>query len=279
MTVTILEDVARALDRLTPDDLPGVHPTDRRRARRLYDRAWGKTRRGSGWELPAGTQTLAVDTPLDPLRLWHLPGRPGAGTVVLAHPDRRYGGHWFVKEGWIDALQARGVGVVWFDQPGYGQGNGGSPFLYENVVTACRRADRLDAGPVRLAGISLGAFASQLATAHVPELKAVVLESPYPTFASWYEGKRWSMDKLAINAWHIMFRRSMPAVDGLAKFHRSHMPALVAWTKNDTTTAPRLSERVAAGRPNTETYVGDAEHLGLWHEPAYRERVLAMLTD
>lgn len=256
-------------------DLPVPRARDRRRARWLYDRTWGRTRKGAGWPLPEGTQTIQAPTPGGDVRLWHLTGAPGAGTVVLAHPDRRYGGHWFVREGWIEALQERGLGVVWFDQPGYGRGNGGSPFLYENVAAACLRAQRLDAGPVRLIGISLGAFAAAIAAAHVP-LAAVVLESPYPTFGDWYRGRGWSIERAAIGAWSLAFGKSMPAVDAGHLFSTTRMPALVAWSRSDETTAAALSRALADVRP-TQTYEGDSPHLGLWADPGYRAAVMDFL--
>src|SRR5207244_3120572 len=52
------------------------------------------------------------------------------GIVVLAHPDRRYGQHWFVRTGWIDWLRAQGFACLTFDFSQYGASRGGSAYLF-----------------------------------------------------------------------------------------------------------------------------------------------------
>lgn len=222
---------------------------------------------------------VPVESPRGVIRAWHLPGIPGRGTVVLAHPDRRYGGHWFVKEGWVEVLHEAGLGCLWFDQPSYGQGKVGSPFLAENVGAALWVAKDLDPGPVQCIGVSLGSFAASLAAPNVPHLARLVLESPYPTFTSWYEGKGHSLDRWALASFAFLFRRAMKSLDARTALARSQVPLLVAWSDVDAVTPGRLSLDTVSQRPDAETIlVGGAAHLDLWAHASYRDRVLAFLS-
>jgi two-component system, chemotaxis family, protein-glutamate methylesterase/glutaminase len=98
---------------------------ERRVAGWIARRVWLRDRRGGPWPAPE-------DVPSEPVRFQ---GNTGArlvgryfhhedphGVVVCVHPDRRYGGHWFVKTGWVHALHEAGFDVLTFDLTGYGQG-------------------------------------------------------------------------------------------------------------------------------------------------------------
>src|SRR5688572_19847660 len=75
------------------------------------------------------------------------------GVVVLAHPDRRSGQQWFLTQGWIEFLLDHGFEVLTFDFAGYGDTRGGSTYLLEDAIAACRFAkERADGRPVHLVG-------------------------------------------------------------------------------------------------------------------------------
>lgn len=221
---------------------------------------------------------VPVASAMGTIRARHLPGKKGQGTVVLAHPDRRYGGYWFVREGWVSVLQEAGFGCLWFDQPSYGQGKAGSPFLAENVGAALWAAKGLDSGPVQCIGVSLGSFASALAAPNAPHLAGLVIESPYPTFTSWYEGKGHSLDRYALATFALLFRKAMRALDARAALARTKVPLMVAYSDVDAVTPPHLSKEFAAWRPDARLVeVANAEHLQLWTDLDYQSRVVSFL--
>jgi len=202
------------------------------------------------------------------------------GTVVLAHPDRRYGQHWFVLTGWVDALHDAGYHVLTFDFADYGESRGGSTYYFEDVIAAAHVArTRAPEAPVHLVGLSMGAYAVANAAPHLDFVESLILESPYPNFNSWY-GR--SPGRLGM--W--LFDRLFPKTSTLIQAPRSLGQAtarrvLVAASNRDRVTPSRLSRDVATGGPADRTtyleFDGPA-HLELWTEsPAYRDAVLATL--
>ncbi len=259
---------------VTVHAIPWVTPSARRRARRLYDLAWVRNRNGGPWEAPANTRSETVTTPLGEMVVRRLVGEPGQGTVVLAHPDRRYGGHWFVKEGIVNDLHAAGYGVAWYDNPGYGQGKGGSPYLAENVLNVAAAAKDWDAGPVRVFGVSLGSFATAIAAPYMPWVSHIVLESPYRNFMSWYEGKDGSIDKLAMRVFGLLFRRDAERLDARTSIGDFQGKAMISVAEQDDITPPHLSEAVGEGNDVTWHRSPTAKHLHMWQDSAYRAAVL-----
>ncbi|MHB8584959.1 MAG: alpha/beta hydrolase [Thermoplasmatota archaeon] len=113
------------------------------------------------------------------------PAPDAKAAAVLVHPDRRYGQHWFVRDGWVPFLRDRGVDVLTFDFPGYGQSVGGSTYFHEDVVAGARWARRWAGGlPLHVVGLSLGSFAAANAAPSLDFVESLTLESPYPAFRS-----------------------------------------------------------------------------------------------
>ena len=245
--------------------------------RRLF---WGD-RRGKPWDVPA---TL----PHDDVRF---AGNSGAvlagryfphpvpkGVVVLCHPDRRYGQHWFVREGWVEWLLRQGYDVLTFDFAPFGASRGGSTYLHEDVTGAVAFARRWSGGlPVHVIGLSIGAFAAINASPFLDDVESLVLESPYPSFNAWYgrgpfHWAMWAFDRL--------FPRTAAVIQAdrnvaLAKPKR----VLIAFSRSDETTPPRLTQAVAANAATGTRLleVHDAAHLALFSNPAYRQAVLETL--
>lgn len=256
--------------------LPWVTDKDRRRAGRLYKMAWVRNMSSNARPLPEGTDTVQVETVRGAIEAHVLRGEPGRGTVLLLHPHRRYGGHWFVKTGWVDALHGRGKTVVWFDQPSYGQGVGGSPYLAENVIAVATMAKDLDSGPLDMVGQSLGSFVAAIAAPHVPWVRRIVLESPYRSFTAWYDDQPMSAGKAATH----LFARFFPHADRLdtqVAIADAPQELLVGASEADEITSIRQSLNAVAGHDVKLVRVADKAHLELWEDPEYRAAVLEFL--
>lgn len=199
------------------------------------------------------------------------------GVVVLAHPDRRYGQHWFVMIGWVDFLHDAGFAVLTFDFPGYGESRGGATYFMEDIVGAARWAhERAPALPLHVLGVSMGAFAAANAAPRLDFVDGLVLESPYPTFNEWYGA---GVGRVAMN----LFDRAFPRTSALlqAQKHLARAGAkriLVVAAGQDDVTPPRLTRALVGAAPPERTRFLEVEasrHLQPFVDsPAYRAAVL-----
>ena len=197
-------------------------PLERRLAGALVKTAFLRDRRGGPWEPPAHLAhekvTFEGNTGARLAGRWFPAERP-RGAVVLAHPDRRYGQHWFVKEGWVEFLPRAGYDVLTFDFVGYGGSRGPATYYHEDVHAAARLAyDWAGGFPVHVVGVSMGAFAVANASPRLDFVESIVLESPYPSFNAWY-GKgpgRWAME-----AFDLLFPRSSRSIQAEANVARA----------------------------------------------------------
>ena len=242
-------------------------------------------RRGGPWEPPLLLDVREVRFAGNSgarLRGWHVRHPAPRGIVVLAHPDRRYGKQWFAREGWLAWLDANGFDALCFDFAAYGASRGGSTYFHDDVAAACRLARDLRPGlPVHLVGLSLGAFASINAAVGLDFLDGLVLESPYPTFASWYSHSDLAGQGRANDLLSRVFPRTSRRIDAGANapFVQARR-ILVAGTPDDDVTPLALTRAVADRLPADRTTmleVAGAAHLGLFHDPDYRAAVLATL--
>ena len=202
------------------------------------------------------------------------------GTVVLAHPDKRHGQHWFVRSGWIRFLQAAGYQALTFDFPMYGHSRGGSTYLHDDVLAAVEwtktRAPRV---PTHVVGLSLGAFAAANASPYLTGVDSLILESPYPSFNSWFGRgpQRWAMDFFD----HVFPRTARRIQAHLNVADAKPSRILIAATSDDAVTPVHLTRAVAAGAPPERTTyleVDGAAHLEiLASSEKYRGAVLATL--
>jgi len=202
--------------------------------------------------------------------------RDAKGAVVLAHPDRRYGKHWFVKEGYVAFLVENGFDVLTFDFTGYGESRGPATYYHEDVVAAARVAEHWGGRlPVHVVGVSMGAFAAANASPRLDFVRSLALESPYPTFNSWYgDGPMLHAMRLFDRA----FPRSSAAIQADRNLARA-VPSriLVAWSPSDEVTPPALSRRMAEVAPHAQRLEVDAPHLAFLKDARYREALLAHL--
>jgi alpha-beta hydrolase superfamily lysophospholipase len=260
---------------------PAIPAWERRAVGALVRAAFIHDRRGGPWPVPPGLahEALALrgNTGASVAARW-FPSRDGRGAVVLAHPDKRYAQHWFVREGWVAFLQGAGFDCLTFDFPAYGQSRGGSVYYPEDVLAAVEAARSRARGPLHVVGLSMGAFAALNASPWM-DVEGLVLESPYPTFNAWYSrGPR----RRAMDAFDALFPRTSARIQGPANLARAKARRiLVAAATEDRVTPVALSRAVAAAAPPERTTTLELPglgHLALFREsPRYREAVLAAL--
>ncbi|HUR64259.1 MAG TPA: alpha/beta fold hydrolase [Candidatus Thermoplasmatota archaeon] len=213
----------------------------------------------------------------------HFPAATGPrGIVVLAHPDRRYGQHWFVREGWIDWLRGEGYACLTFDFSQYGRSRGGSTYLFEDLAAAARLARDLEPGvPVHVVGLSIGAFSAANASPDLDFVDGLVLESPYPSFGSWYDGDGHRFGKAVMRGFDGVFPRTARLIQADKRIANARAKRiLVAATVDDEVTPVALTRQVARAAPagrTTYLEVKGRRHLEMFSEPAYREAVLRTL--
>lgn len=201
------------------------------------------------------------------------------GIVVLAHPDRRYGRHWFAKEGWLEWLVEHHFDAVTFDFAVYGESKGGSTYLHEDVMAACHQARLLQPNlPVHVIGLSIGAFATLNALPKLPFIDRVVLESPYPTFDAWYDATPSGMGR--INAvMRRLFPRTYTRIHAGQNAKRIDATrVLVAGTRADAVTPIALTRAVVQALPGCRVHeLESPEHLHLFEDATYRQAILEHL--
>jgi pimeloyl-ACP methyl ester carboxylesterase len=255
--------------------------TERRLAGLVVRSLFLRDRRGGPWtpppHLPHTPLTFEGNTGARLSGHW-FPAEKPRGAVVLAHPDRRYAKHWFVKEGYVDFLLANGYDALTFDFTAYGESHGPATYYHEDVLAAARLARDWSGGfPVHVLGVSMGAFAAANASPRLDFVKTLVLESPYPSFNAWY-GKGAGL--AAMRAFDAMFPRSSAAIQAGRNVGRAApKKILVAYAPADDVTPAHLSRQVAEAAPSgrTEVVEVDAPHLGFLGDARYRNAVLRAL--
>ncbi|HLE97163.1 MAG TPA: hypothetical protein VI997_07325 [Candidatus Thermoplasmatota archaeon] len=269
---------------MEPLDIP-IPRWERRLVGALARNVFWRGRRGGPWPVPAQLSQeevrLVGNDGADLAARWFpLPAEEGPvrGVVVLAHPDRRYGQHWFVKDGRVAWLLARGFEVLTFDFAMYGGSRGGSTYLHDDVLAAARWAGREAGGlPVHVWGVSLGAFAATNAAPDLGFVDGLVLESPYPSFGAWSEGAGGGDWRGTL--FDRAFPRTVRRIDARTNLARAKAKRiLVVASAADTVTPIRLSRDVASsGPPGRTAYVelDGAEHLALFEDERYRAAVLS----
>ena len=267
-----------------PSSVPAPAPSlaERRIAGLMVRTMFLRDRRGGPWAPPPHLAHTPLsfegNTRARLSGLWFPAERP-RGAVVLAHPDRRYAQHWFVKEGYVDLLHAHGYDVLTFDFTGYGGSHGPATYYHEDVLAAARLAREWAGGfPVHVLGVSMGAFAACNAAPRLGFVKTLVLESPYPSFNAWY-GKGPGL--AAMRAFDTMFPRTSAAIQADRNVAKAAPRKLLfAYSPRDEVTRPELSLRVAEAAPKdrTEVLAVDAPHLGFLQDARYREALLRALS-
>ena len=132
--------------------------------------------------LPGATSVAFSSDSGSEIQGWYAPGRPGRGTVVLAHArhgDRRG------MLGRAEFLHAAGYSVLLFDAQAHGESPGErATFGYleaRDAAAAVAFAEERDTGsPVAFIGVSQGGAAALLGPSPLP-VSALVLEAVYPT--------------------------------------------------------------------------------------------------
>jgi pimeloyl-ACP methyl ester carboxylesterase len=208
---------------------------------------------------------------------WFAAEKP-RGAVVLAHPDKRLAKAWFEREGHVAWLHENGYDVLTFDFPGYGASRGPATYYHEDVLAAFRFArDWSGMLPVHVWGVSMGAFAAANASPHLDGCGALVLESPYPNFNSWYGDRREARVMAAFDKWFPRSSRAIQADKNVADAAARRI--LVAIAEDDDITPVALSVRVADAAPQERTNVVHVpgKHFAPFANAGFRSAVLDAL--
>lgn len=254
---------------------------ERRLTGAVIQTLWLRDRRGGPWLPPAHLKhtpvTFEGNTGSTVAGHWFAAEKP-RGAVVLAHPDKRYAKHWFVKEGYVELLLSEGYDVLTFDFTGYGESRGPATYYHEDVIAAARFAEHWAGGfPVHVVGVSMGAFAAANASPKLDFVRSMVLEAPYPSFNAWYsKGAGYH----AMQAFDKLFPASGRAIKADRNFARAAPERiLVAYSPQDDVTPPELTKQVADANPKARLLEVHAPHLGFLADARYKAALLETLAS
>ncbi len=250
---------------------------------------------GAGEVLSAPSRTVLGDAPPDlhattvhigTVAGWMIPGRPGAGAVLLLHGVRANRNEMLDRARF---LARDGYTVLLIDLPAHGE-SGGARITFgareKEGVQAALAWLRTQAPGERIGaiGVSLGAAALVLAQP-APALDAVVLESMYPTIEEAVANRlrvrlgafgAWSTPLLVRQLpWRVQVAPAdlRPIVDIAAM----SSPVFIVSGTADTQTPPAETRRIfAAARSDKALWLVDgAAHVNLYHYagPEYEQRV------
>jgi fermentation-respiration switch protein FrsA (DUF1100 family) len=206
------------------------------------------------------------------LRGWYLPSKNSAAVVV----GHGIGGHRALAPA---ALLARhGYGVLAFDWRAHGESDGDlCTFGYhevrdvEGALAWLRAQPDVDPGRIGMLGESMGAVVAIRAAAQMPEIRAVVAASPYPTLAesarNVWRGTGWPAFpflplQLAFGRWQTgLDLDDLRPLDDVAAL--SPRPILILAGGQDPITGPDAGQRyyAAAGQPKDLWFEPDLGHL------------------
>lgn len=208
----------------------------------------------------------------------HHPAASSQGIVVLVHPDKRLAKHWWSHRGIVQWLNANGLDAFTFDLSVYGESRGGNVYLHEHVIAAVEEAARLRPDlPLHLWGVSIGSYAAANAAPRLPRLDSLVLESPYPTFRTWYSATGHKVGARVVRLLERLFPTTYARIDAAQNVARLTTPnIIIAATRPDRITPVALSRAVHSAAPTHAHYLeyDDVEHLGLFAKSHYRAALL-----
>lgn len=218
---------------------------------------------------------------------WYLPGRTGAGAVLLLHGVRGNRLQMLARARW---LQREGVASLLIDLPSHGESSGERITFGRHEARGAEAAlawlrQRLPGERVGAIGLSLGG-AALLFAQRQPELDALVLESVYPTLTAAVHNRlamRFGPAAGRVLAPLLLVQvplrldigtdelRPIEAITGV------HAPLLIASGTEDLHTPWRETQALFAAAPGPKTSwpVAGAAHVDLhaWDAAAYEARV------
>lgn len=225
------------------------------------------------------------------LRGWYLPSGNGAAIIV----GHGIGG--YRELGPAEVLARHGYGVLTFDWRAHGESDGElCTFGYyevcdvEGALAWLQAQPEVDPGRIGMLGQSMGAVTAVRAAAAIPDIQAVVVDSPYP-----------SLDEAVANIWRGTGFPAFPFVPLQIAFGEwrtgldlvdmrplddaaaiSPRPILILAGGLDPITGPDAGQRyyVAAGEPKELWFEPDAGHVSFLRAyPAEYERRVVSFFD
>jgi fermentation-respiration switch protein FrsA (DUF1100 family) len=205
------------------------------------------------------------------LRGWYLPSENGAAIIV----GHGIGGH--RELGAAEVLALHGYGVLTFDWRAHGESDGGlCTFGYyevrdvEGALAWLQAQPDVDPGRIGMLAQSMGAVTAVRAAAAMPDIRAVVADSPYPSLdeavANIWRGTGWPAFpfvplQIAFGEWRTgLDLADMRPLDDAAAINPR--PILILAGGLDPITGPEAGQRyyAAAGDPKELWFEPDAGH-------------------
>ena len=237
-------------------------------------------------DLPAASIVLASASGVC-LPGWHIPGQPGQGVIVLAHP---YQGSRLDMINRARLLHAHGYSVVMFDMQAHGESPGDRVTIgyieRHDIAAAVDFAKQQHPQePVGVIGFSMGGAATLMATPL--NVDAVVLESVYPHIEAAVRNRMiaqlgrlaWAPTKALLAQLKPRLGISVRALRPVDRLPNVGCPVCIMSGTKDRLTTPEetLSMFDAAPDPKELWMVDGAEHEDLcdFSPDEYKRRVLS----
>ncbi len=225
------------------------------------------------------------------LRGWYLPTQNGAA-IIIGHG---YGAYRRLDQ--AELLARHGYGVLTFDWRAHGESDGNLCSLgyyevrdVEGALAWLRQQPDVDPQRIGMLGESMGAVAAIRAAARLPDIKAVVVASPYPTIeegiSNVWRGTGWPAFPFVplqtlFGRWQTgLDLADLRPLDEVAAI--SPRPILILAGGQDPITGPDAGQRyyAAAGEPKELWFEPNLGHLDfLQVYPAEYERRVVSFFD
>lgn len=221
---------------------------------------------------------------------WQLRGSPGAGSILLLHGVRSDRRQMTQRAGFLHRL---GYSVLWIDLPAHGESSGNRITFGAREALGVKAAlayleREMPGAPIGVIGVSLGAASTVLAGPD-PRIRAVVLESMYPTIEDaaanrlgHYLGSA-GRSLAPLLLWQLPMRTGIDAaqLQPVAQIGAIHAPVFIISGAKDWHTTAAETQRIfdAASQPRQLWIVDGAAHVDLhkFGPGTYEDRVGAFL--
>jgi fermentation-respiration switch protein FrsA (DUF1100 family) len=222
------------------------------------------------------------------LRGWYLPSQNGAAIIV----GHGIGGHRTLDP--TEMLARHGYGVLTFDWRAHGGSDGDlCTFGYHEVrdvagaLAWLQQQPEVDPGRIGMLGESMGAVTAIRAASHLPEIQAVVAQSPYVDLGesarNLWRGTGLPESpfmplQIALGEWWTgLDLDDMQPLEDIAAI--SPRPILILAGGQDPITGPDAGQRyyAAAGEPKELWFKPDVGHQAFWQvvPDEYEQRVVS----
>jgi fermentation-respiration switch protein FrsA (DUF1100 family) len=238
-------------------------------------------------------ETVRIDySGIEQVSGWQVRGRPGAGAILLLHGVRSDRRQMTQRARFLHRL---GYSVLWIDLPAHGESSGDRITFGARESLGVKAAlgyleREMPNAPIGVIGVSLGAASTVLA-GQDPRVRAVVLESMYPTIDDAVANRlKHYLGPLGTSLaplllWQLPMRSGIDTAQlrPVAQVGALHAPVFVISGSRDWHTTPAETQQVfeAAGHPRELWIVEGAAHVDLhkFARVTYEDRVGSFLAQ